>query len=119
MRERINISVTAGSYDLAKQLAQSFGYPNVTTFAKDILLFAVEHIAAIKERQKQYRPTTIEKEINTMFNDLEQYEATPDPDSKFVRHNNRDPYRDTPKGNGQSSANSKKLARIYESVGEV
>lgn len=101
MRERINISITAASYDQAKRLAHNFGYPNVTAFAKDILLFAVEHIAAIKERQKQYHPTTIEEEINAMFNDLEQYEATPDPDNKFVRHNNRNIYSDPPPGNGK------------------
>lgn len=76
-RKRINISVDEPTYAELQRIKEAYGFKSLCQFSVAMLNILCRYIRVGEERHRRHRPT-VQTEIVDMFNDLGNWERTPD-----------------------------------------
>ena len=76
-RRRINVSVDEAQYVRLQALQKAYGFKNVCELTRALLNILTQYTDAAQGR-RQRRPVSVGDDILDMFNDLGDWERTPD-----------------------------------------
>ena len=76
-RKRINVSVDEAQYRRLQALQKAYGFKNVCELTRAMLNILIQYTDAAAGR-RQRRPASVGDDILDMFNDLGDWETTPE-----------------------------------------
>jgi Arc/MetJ-type ribon-helix-helix transcriptional regulator len=76
-RKRINVSVDCQQYQRLQELQRTYGFKNVCELTRALLNILTQYTDAAAGR-RQRRPASVGDDILDMFNDLGDWETTPE-----------------------------------------
>lgn len=76
-RRRINVSVDCQQYERLQQLQRAYGFKNVCELTRALLNILTQYTDAAAGR-RQRKPASVGDDILDMFNDLGDWETTPE-----------------------------------------
>ena len=87
-RKRINISVDEETYEELQGIRKRYGFKNLCEISVAMLHLLSRYIHAAEHRCSRHEESTDET-ITNMFNEMGQWETTPDDVTPYVHHHHK------------------------------